>query len=524
MVMVREAIVDRGTLEKKYRGINPTLADRVLTSSERMARSGIMQIESKYASEAAFRLLIDVAAIREERGEGELADLARKTAEAISHKLPERERMEASQKLVDAAPGTYRYMRGKPAEVEEVPHELLSFWNLVDKYNELARKGSITASREMLKRAFVVLEKMEKVEAQRTIAEIEAQMPAEEAGVVLLEIMKAAKGEEIRFKATVHFSYCVEALGKEKACFLDALKEVIDEQDALEILSMALQGEEMGAWKELAEKYPSAGARHMLPMLNIPPAQARERIELAKRMVEGAGARTSIPNLVEAIEPGSTNSSQVNLLTVIREVLNGSERDTLNEAFREVGEGGKKKNKEKTVWFFDMLLEQAGIERHVKESALWALHFTWMDEAIDVAEKNLERWGEGDEALRYQAYISLEKLFARDELRVESIIARGAEHPEEDPRTRTELIRWLGDNSTGIGYSALRRIAGKSEDERIMSCAAENMGRLMEKSSRHQRFPGKGTRRDTTSVRPGRASTEPPVRITPIRKISRPPR
>ena len=141
MPMVTEAKIERHELKKKYPGINPTLADRVLTSAGGMGESGIIEVGRNFQDYVGFRLLLNAYLLRK-KDDDDLAEFALETAEKMVPSLFGREKKLAEKDLLMVAPERHRKTERTEDEsavfhVEEVPAKTSAFWPLIETYDKM---------------------------------------------------------------------------------------------------------------------------------------------------------------------------------------------------------------------------------------------------------------------------------------------------------------------------------------------------------------------------------------------------
>lgn len=544
--MVKERVVDRRTLADEYPGINPVLADRVLTSMGRMGKLGMLQLEREFQGYTGFRLLIDAYFKRKDAGDGALAALALETAERMADSLSGKERETAQEALERLFPfghngnpavekaeaavapegsgariqsDTVRSAVGEEGQNKPESHPV---WGLFLGFERLAEAGSRAEAEKILGRALGLIKRMDGSEAQRAISEIENVIGYQAAAAALFRIAQEENRLEVVAKAKAHFFYCLPEIGGDALKIANVLKGCLDEPEAREVVGMLLEGREWDAKSLLLEKYPKIGAGHALALLDAPPEYARDKIESIKEILLEKGGSSALVKLMGMLDLESTENCQRNLATVIVESLNEADYATMGNALEHFG----MVSLGNVVGLLEFIITENSAKKHVKEAAARMLGLTGQEDAVDVAENCLRMWERGDEAVRSAAYHSLCRLFYLDEARIESIIAIGARNESEDPGIRLELIRWLGENGGGMGVTALQKVGGGCENEKLMLAATKALEKIGEKNARMSLpVPGRRGSRPTISVVPsgGEMLARPAVRITPIKKISRAP-
>gem|GEM_PF-2272829 len=521
MPMVREAKVERHELKKKYPGINPTLADRALTSAGGMGESGIRQVGAKFQNYVGFMLLLNAYVLRRENDD-ELAEFALEVAEKMVPSLFSKEKKQAEQDLLLIAPKRHRKTERTEDEsavshAEEAPKKTSAFWHLIETYDKMEGTQNEKEAYLILQRAVLLLSRVESNEAQRIISEIEGRVQPESAALVLLEIMGKEARSEVTNKATVHFGYCIQNIDPEAVGIVADLKDVVEEPPALEALNLLVTQGKKPAQIRIIECYPSIGMNYALSFLDCRQEHARAQIEVVKNIASEAGASQAIPQLIAQLSLEDREPANLNLTTAVIELLNKCDYAVLEGVIEELG----LKANERAVGILEFIAEQGQTKAHVKEAAIRALRLTGQSSALDVAENFLENKETG---VRAAAYHALGELAFLNEPLVESLFCIGAKRDGEDPRIRMELIRWLGKNGENVGLVALQKIIGREEtEERLAIAATKAMEVMSEKSSRNSLFTRRRQSRPTLPVS-SNPDGKKPISITPIKKISRPPR
>lgn len=503
--MVTEAKIKRYELKKKYPGINPTLADRVLTSIGGMGESGIVQVGKNFQDYVGFRLLLNAYLLRR-NSKDELAEFALETAKRMVPSLFGKEKKLAEKDLLEVAPGKHRETKRSEKEttaspVEEVPAKTPAFWSMVENYGKM-RGANEKEAYSILRRAVLLLNKMENNEAQRKISEIEGRIQPGSAALVLLEIIERDERPEVANKARAHFVYCIQNIDPKSVGIIADLKDVLEEAPALEALKLLVTRGKEAAQIRIIECYPSIGVNYALSALDCKQEHARARIEIIKDIVSEAGAYQAIPRLMAQLNLEGREAANLNLATAVIEALNECDYAVLEGVIEGLGLMAT----ERAVGLLEFIAEQGQAKPHVQEAAVRALRLTGQSSALDVAERFLENEETG---VRAAAYHALGELAFLNEPLVEELFCMGAENNEEEPRIRMELIRWLEKNGENIGLTALQRIMSREgTEDRLGAAAANAVETLSEKSSRRS-LP-------VLSI----SDRRPSVRIPPMKKIS----
>ena len=507
--MVTEAKIERYKLKKEYPGINPTLADRALTSAGGMGERGIMEVGRNFQNHVGFKLLLNAYLLRRNSND-ELAEFALETAERMVPSLFGKERKLAEKDLLMVAPGRHRETERSEDESavfqrEDAPAKTPAFWHLVETYDKMKGTQNEREAYLMLQRAVLLLNRVESNEAQRTISEIENRIQPENAALVLLEIMGKETRSEITNKATAHFEDCIQNIDPKAVGIVADLKDVLEEASALEALNLLVTQGKEAAQIRIIECYPFIGVNYALSFLDCRQEHARAQIEVVKDIASETGVYHAIPRLMAQLNLESREAANLNLAIAVIEALNECDYAVLEG----VVEGLGLMATERAVGLLEFIAEQGQVKPHVQEAAVRALRLTGQSSALDVAERFLEN---DETGVRAAAYHALGKLAFLNEPLVESIFCIGAENNEEDPRIRMELIHWLEKNGGKIGLTALQRIMSREgTEDRLEAAAAKAVETLSEKSRRRSLH--------ILSI----SDKRPSVSIPPMKKISKPP-
>jgi len=518
--MVTEAKIERYELKKKYPGINPTLADRVLTSAGGMGKSGIVQVEKNFQNYVGFVLLLDAYLLRRD-SDDELANFALETAEEMVPLLFGKEKTLAKKDLLEVNSTQYRKTQHSEGEtpvvhVEEIPAKPPAFWSLVEIYGKMKSAGNEREAYGVLQRAVLLLKRMESNEAQRKISEIEGRVQPESAALVLLEIMEKEERPEVTNKARAHFVYCIQDMDPEAVGIVTDLKDVMEEALALEALKLLVTQGKEAAQIRIIESYPSIGMNYALSFLDCEQEHEMARIEVIKGIASKVGPYPAILRLIAQLNLESREPANLNLATAVIEALNECDHAVLKRVIEELGLMAS----ERAVELLEFIVEGQA-KPYVREAAVRALRLTGQNSALDVAERFLENEETG---VRAAAYHALGELAFLNEPLVESLFCFGVENNEEDPRIRKELILWLEKNGEGAGVSTLQRIMSREETEVALLKAAAKAVEAIGEKSRKRSFPT-GEKHSRITLPIVSISDVPPhVRITPMKKISGPPK
>ena len=515
--MVREAFVERVELQKRYPGIGPILSDRVLYSGGQIAKSGISYVEKNFPNYMGFRLVLDAYLTRRENDEI-VADAAFAAAQRICMCLRGKEKRRADadlSSLLIIESGSKKSHEEETTAIPTEENKNENFWKIVQTYSKLADASKIE-SRKMLGKAIAVLEKMDSNKAQRIISEIEERLDPKYAVLLLLEIMEQEEREEVSNKARAHFIYQLQEIDDSSIRIVSDLKDVIGEPFAIEILRLLINEGRKSAQIRIIECYPEIGINYALEFLDCGPEEAKGRVEVVKGLAEEAGVFSSMQRLLGQLDPYSPSEANLNLAQAILDLINKCDYAIVEGIIEDVGI----KATPEAVEVLQFMASEHN-NPNVREAAVRALRLTGHERALEIGENCLEDPNPG---IRAAAYHAISELSFLNEPLVESICARGAENPQEDARIRLELIRWLGNNGENMGLSALQRMMSKEETpDKLAIAASKAVEQMSERSSQRTSLPaGRKHSRPTCPV-PSVPSTRPPVRITPIKKISGPP-